>query len=304
MFDPYSILGIPRTSSNEEAKKAYRKMAMEHHPDRGGNEEKFKRIKGAWEMIDNGLFEASSTAHSSTPKQYPQYKSSFTKPEPAWRGAAEDPRSPWYSYNRPPPKPRQQQQRQQYSYTPPIVRAHEERSHLGDFVARVSMAEAYRGFILEVEIAGKKHQVTMPKGVPHNLRNTIALNDHEDITVTTRFHASQFQFKGIDTALREGVIVNSEPGIVYRTKDLRMDLEVSAEDFRRGKTLKVQDFLGETFDVKLHGSDFLVSKPQEIVIPGRGYVDWYSSHSQAGQERGDLYIRIIRTEIPEPTMLR
>lgn len=53
-MDYYKILGVPRGASEEEIKKAYRKLAMTHHPDRGGDEETFKKIKEAYEKLTNG----------------------------------------------------------------------------------------------------------------------------------------------------------------------------------------------------------------------------------------------------------
>lgn len=55
-MDYYKILGVPRGASEEEIKKAYRKLAMTHHPDRGGNEEEFKKIKEAYEKLTSGVF--------------------------------------------------------------------------------------------------------------------------------------------------------------------------------------------------------------------------------------------------------
>lgn len=49
-----SILGLSSGASDEEIKKAYRKKAMEHHPDRGGNEDKFKEAKAAFEFLEKG----------------------------------------------------------------------------------------------------------------------------------------------------------------------------------------------------------------------------------------------------------
>ena len=47
----FDILGIPRNSNLETIKKAYRKLAKEHHPDKGGDEEVFKKISGAFEFL-------------------------------------------------------------------------------------------------------------------------------------------------------------------------------------------------------------------------------------------------------------
>ncbi len=55
MKDYYSILGVSRSSSKEDIKKAYRKLAMAYHPDKNqGNEaaaEKFKEISEAYEIL-------------------------------------------------------------------------------------------------------------------------------------------------------------------------------------------------------------------------------------------------------------
>lgn len=50
-MDFYKILGVAPNATEEEIKKAYRKLAMTHHPDRGGDEETFKKIKEAYEKL-------------------------------------------------------------------------------------------------------------------------------------------------------------------------------------------------------------------------------------------------------------
>ncbi len=43
--DYYEVLGVGKGASADELKKAYRRLAVEHHPDRGGSEESFKEVK-------------------------------------------------------------------------------------------------------------------------------------------------------------------------------------------------------------------------------------------------------------------
>jgi molecular chaperone DnaJ len=54
MKDFYKILGVEKSASEEEIKKAYRKLAHQYHPDKaGGNEQKFKEINEAYQVLSN-----------------------------------------------------------------------------------------------------------------------------------------------------------------------------------------------------------------------------------------------------------
>ncbi len=58
--DYYDVLGVPKNATDDDIKKAYRKMAMKHHPDRNQgdgakkSEDQFKEAKEAYEMLSDG----------------------------------------------------------------------------------------------------------------------------------------------------------------------------------------------------------------------------------------------------------
>tara|TARA_Y200000002_G_scaffold380517_1_gene392180 strand:- start:5023 stop:5856 length:834 start_codon:yes stop_codon:yes gene_type:complete len=64
-MDYYDVLGVPKSASQEELKKAYKKASMQHHPDRGGDEEKFKEVNEAYATLKD-----------------PQKRSMYDNPQP------------------------------------------------------------------------------------------------------------------------------------------------------------------------------------------------------------------------------
>jgi curved DNA-binding protein CbpA len=55
--DPYQLLGVSREASGDDVRKAYRRLAREHHPDANADdpeaEERFKEIQQAYEVLSN-----------------------------------------------------------------------------------------------------------------------------------------------------------------------------------------------------------------------------------------------------------
>jgi len=73
----YDILGVKKDASTDEIKKAFRRLARKHHPDAGGDEEKFKEINEAYEVLSD----------KEKRDQYDQYGQYFSGGVPPGYGA-------------------------------------------------------------------------------------------------------------------------------------------------------------------------------------------------------------------------
>jgi DnaJ-class molecular chaperone len=52
-MDYYNVLGLNKTASKEDIRKAYKKLSMKHHPDRGGDESTFKKVNEAYQTLSD-----------------------------------------------------------------------------------------------------------------------------------------------------------------------------------------------------------------------------------------------------------
>lgn len=73
----YDVLGVSKSASQDEIKRAYRKLAGEHHPDRGGQHDRFKEINEAYQVLSD------TTKRS----QYDQYGQTFEQAQRQGGGA-------------------------------------------------------------------------------------------------------------------------------------------------------------------------------------------------------------------------
>ena len=74
----YETLGVPKSASADDIKRAYRKLAGENHPDRGGSADKFKEINEAYQVLSD----------TSKRSQYDQYGQTFDEAQRQGGGPA------------------------------------------------------------------------------------------------------------------------------------------------------------------------------------------------------------------------
>ena len=92
-MDYYQLLGLNKNASPADIKSAYRKQAMQHHPDKGGDAQQFAKINEAYDTLKDPQRKA---AYDSPPQQQFNFRNQNVPPgfEEMFRGFGFDPRRP------------------------------------------------------------------------------------------------------------------------------------------------------------------------------------------------------------------
>ena len=79
MQNPYDTLGVSQQSNDADIKKAYRKMAMQYHPDKGGDDKKFAEINNAYDSIKDADSRMQFEQSQHNPSNFQQSQNAFSQ---------------------------------------------------------------------------------------------------------------------------------------------------------------------------------------------------------------------------------
>lgn len=265
-----ATLGLPDSAGAEDIKKAYRKLAMLHHPDRGGNEEIFKTIKAAYEAL-----EVTGFAPFQQPRPRPQAP-------PKQNTRPESPSGSWQNdsindiYND--LKATRAGPQRNNAYVQPN----------SEIIIDVSLREAARGF--STQISRQKQNgfvehidVVIPAGLPDGHRGRYTLSDGSMQVVVLRIVSNPFKVRGLSNTV--GTIF--EAGIT--TGDIELDVDIDAIDLITGAWIEVFDFMGEKLTVRVPAG---FHPDQRLKVAGKGYNGWIEDQQIPTRGRRDMYVKL------------
>lgn len=167
-MDHYQTLGISKNATPQEIKKAYRKLASKHHPDKGGDAEQFKKIQEAYDTVSD-----------------PQKKQAYDNPSPFQGfGGGQNPFSDIFgdAFNDIfGGRGQQRNYRQRFQIT-----------------VQIDIQEAYLGCTKSINVDGQELELNIPQGFPHGASlNFPEFKPGGDLLV-------QIAYRRSDTFVRDG----------------------------------------------------------------------------------------------------
>jgi DnaJ-class molecular chaperone len=263
MTDHYQTLGVAKSATPDEIKKAYRKLASQHHPDKGGDTKKFQEIQTAYDILSS-----------------PEKRSEYDNPSPF----GQDPFGGW---------------QQAGTGVPPefeeILRGFGGGA-FGDIFGRnarpvknrtlnlqtsISLEDAYQGRELMTNIqlpSGRTQmlEVKIPAGIKHG--TTLRLANVGDDSVGN---------------IPRGDIhltVHIQPHKIFQREndDLRMTIDITCFDAILGKTIQFETIDGKTLETSVPAG---IQAKQTLNIQGYGMPN-ISNPSMKGRLLIDINIII------------
>lgn len=311
--DFYNTLGVPKDSSAAEIKKAYRKLALKHHPDKGGSETKFKEISEAYETLSD----------AEKRKLYDQYGQAGLDPTGRFgQQAAGGPQSEFFTYF----NQQQQQggQQQGQGGMPSGFSFEQFTSSFGDTDGSfMSMGEILREMMGQGRTSartrsnpgrssssdrrqsGSEKQKIYVRPAPCSLQD-LAIGATKKFKVNHPVSVNgQIESKVYEVKLKKGWKAGTKikfppkdgfPGIIFVVEekghpfmdrvgdDLVYRCTVTPKQATKGVKITIPLPDGELLTVKAHGDDLPIQEGQILKVPDKGMP------IKGGPKRGNLLI--------------
>jgi DnaJ-class molecular chaperone len=287
MRDPYEVLGVSRTASEAEIKKAFRSLAKKHHPDKhagdAGAQKKFQEISGAYDILGDkdkrAKFDAGEIDASGNPRGFDPRAHGFQQGSPfgagfkSGTGGAREFKFSWDN-------------------------AGGEGASFEDIFAdlvggarrgRGGAARAQRGedFSADVTVSfdeavsGGTRRVVMQNGEQLDVKIPVGVKDGQVVRVKGRGGAGRAGGPNGDILLT--VHVSPHPFMTRDGDDIRMDLPVTLKEAVLGGKVPVPTPSGTlALSVPAGSNTGTVLRLKGKGVPGRG-----------SAPAGDFYVRLV-----------
>ena len=275
MANAYETLGVPKGASDAEIKKAYRRLAGQHHPDKGGDTAKFQEIQSAYETLSD-----------------PQKRAQHDNPSPFGPGFQGHPGGSHFEFNfggGGPDDLFQQIFSQQFGGFNPFHRQHQPRKNkdlrVQLTIQLVDTLQTQKKTISVQTTKGDRYNVDVeiPRGV--NSGTTIKYANLGDNMFDTLTRGDLY------------VIINVENDNRFELHGINVltNLEINSIDAILGCDKRVQGIDGTEFNVKIpQGCQY----GAKFGLQSQGLYQMNSNH------RGDLIVNVtIKTPILSETQL-
>jgi DnaJ-class molecular chaperone len=293
MRDPYSVLGVAKSASEAEIKKAFRALAKKHHPDTKGGDEtaqkKFQEISAAYDILGDKEKRAKFDRGEIDANGNPAYGAGFQgSPFGQGGGGAGGTRDFHFNWAN---------QGGGSGETAEGFRAEDIFADLfGGGRGRRTQARRGEDFDLAVTVSfseaalGATRRVTLPDGRDLDVRIPTGLKDGQQIRLKGQGGPGGNGGPAGDVLLT--ISVASHPYFVRDGNDLRLDLPITLKEAVLGGKVTVPTLDGQVaLTVPPNSNSGAILRLKGKGVPARG-------SSSGGEVAGDLYVKLV-ISLPE-----
>jgi len=289
MRDPYEVLGVSKSASEAEVKKAFRNLAKKHHPDTHSGDksakQRFQEISGAYDILGDkekrAKFDRGEIDASGNPRGFDPRSQGF---EGAGAGGA--PRDFHFSWS-------SDEADQAQGFRPEDIfsdlfgggggagggrrRSQPRRGQDIEYSLTVGFAEA---------ASGATKRITLPDSRELDVKIPVGLRDGQQIRLKGQGAPGHGNGPAGDILLT--VSVAAHPYLTREGNDLKMDLPITLKEAVLGGKVTVPTLTGPVaLTVPANANTGTVLR-----LKGKGV------HAHGGEQAGNLYVRLVVT-LPE-----
>jgi len=294
MRDPYEVLGVSKSASEADIKKAFRALAKKHHPDKHAGDaaaqKKFQEISAAYDILGDkdkrAQYDAGAIGPDGAARGFDPRQGGFRQGSPFGFGGGGAGGNREFHFTFDDAGGGASAFEDIFASMMGGARRGQARAARGqDFSAAVtvSLAEA---------VAGGTRRVVLQNGEQIDVRIPAGVKDGQSVRIKGRGGAGRGGAPNGDVLLQ--VSVAPHPFIVRDGNDLRMDLPVTLKEAVAGGKVPVPTLSGTLFLTVPAGSN----TGTVLRLKGKGVP------AHGGEAAGDLYVRLVVTlpDRPDPAL--